>query len=147
LYQAGRIFRFDPFHFNSGGSKSKYFLVLKVIEGQVILACLPSSKVHLPASQTLSHGCLDQPENGINCYIIEANRPITQNGWAFPLTTILYGMWLEDFSVIQLQERYSIEGVDYETIGDLVPEELNQILQCFGNSTQVKRKYKRWLNG
>ena len=99
-------------------------MVLKVLDGQVVLAGLPSSKVHLPASQDLSHGCLDKPENGINCYIMEANRPVTQNGWAFPLTTIIYGMWLDDFLIPQLNERYSIEGVDYEIVGDLLPDEL-----------------------
>jgi hypothetical protein len=147
VYQAGRIFYFDPFHFKNGDTKPKYFLVLKEMDGQVILACLPSSKVHLPAAQPLPHGCLDQPENGINCYIIEANRPITQNNWSFPQTTFLYGMWLDDFLISQLESRYSIAGVDYEIIGDLLPDELDHILNCFRNSAQVKRKYKRWLNG
>jgi len=137
---------FDLFHFKGGDSKPKYFIVLKVLDEQVVLACLPSSKVHLPVAQALYHGCLDQPENGINCYIMEANRPVTQNGWVFPLTTILYGMWLDDFLIPQLNERYSIEGVDYEIVGDLLPDELEQIVQCFRNSTQVKRKYKRWLH-
>lgn len=146
MYQAGRIFYFDPFYFKNGEHKPKYFLVLKVLNNQVILACLPSSKIHLPASQPLLHGCLEQPENGINCYIIEANRPIALNGWSFPLTTILYGIWLEDFLIEKLNERYSIQGVDYEITGDLLPEELEQILHCFRNSAQVKRKYKKWLN-
>jgi hypothetical protein len=35
--------------------------------------------------------------------------------------------------------------VDYEIVGDLLQEELSSILHCFGNSAQVKRKYKRWL--
>ncbi len=117
------------------------------MDGQAILASLPSSQVHLPAAQPLEHGCIEQPENGINCYIIEPDRPITQNGWSFPLLTILYGHWLDDYAIHQLSARYSIEGVDYEIVGDLLPEELEHILDCFRNSSVVKRKYKRWLNG
>jgi hypothetical protein len=101
--------------------------------------------LHLPAAPPFEHGCIDQPENGINCYLLEANRPITSNGWAFPLRTVLYGNCLADFEINQLNERYAIEGVDYEVIGSLLPEELERILDCFRNSSVVKRKYRRWL--
>ena len=113
--------------------------------GQVVLASLPSSKVHLPTAVPLVHGCVEEPENGINCYIFEANRPITQCGWSFPLPTFLYGMWLDDFEIATLETNYSISGVDYEIIGMLNPEELQAVISCFKESATVKRKYKRML--
>jgi hypothetical protein len=145
LYTPGRIIFFDPFHFKGGGSKAKYFLVLKVVENKTILASLPSSQVHLPASQETVHGCLEKPESGINCYIFQANKPITTNGWSFPQNTFLYGMWLDDYEITHLEANYNIPGVDFEIIGELVVEELAAVIDCFKNSATVKRKYKRWL--
>lgn len=142
----GRIIYFDPFYFRDGSSKPKYFLVLQVINGNAILASLPSSKIHLPAAQPIIHGCLEKPESGINCYIFEANRPITNEGWAFPLHTFLYGLWLDDFEITQLETSYCIPGVDYEIVGTLLREELLAVIDCFRNSTSVKRKYKRLLS-
>lgn len=146
MYSPGKLIYFDPFFFKNGDeSKPKYFLVLKIIDNSVILASLPSSKVHLPASQPIIHGCLEIPEACINCYIFEANRPITKAGWSFQFNTILYGQWLDEFTLDTLNANYQIEGIDYEIIGELTDEELKSIINCFCNSTSVKRKYKRIL--
>jgi hypothetical protein len=145
LYTPGKIIYFDPFHFKDGGSKPKYFLVLKVVDGDAILASLPSSQPHLPAGQTIQHGCLEIPDSCINCYIFEANRPITNDGWSFDLNTFLHGLWIDDFSISALEERYSIENVEYEIKGELTAAELAAVIQCFKNSSSVKRRYKRIL--
>jgi hypothetical protein len=146
LYSPGKLIYFDPFYFKSGDeSKPKYFLVLKVIGDNIILASLPSSKIHLPADQSFSHGCLEIPESCINCYIIKAKTPITKEGWSFELDTFLYGQWLDDFPLKVLQANYQIQGVDYEIIGDLTETELKNIIQCFAHSANVKRKYKKLL--
>ncbi|HEY1869486.1 MAG TPA: hypothetical protein VGG71_00440 [Chitinophagaceae bacterium] len=90
-YSAGELIYFDPFHFKSGKeSKPKYFLVLKVINSSVIITSLHSSMAHLPASQQILHGCLEIPDSGINCYVFEALKPITLDGWSFPLHTFCY---------------------------------------------------------
>jgi hypothetical protein len=146
LYLPGRIIYFDPFYFKDGGSKPKYFLVLKCISDKVILASLPSSQIHLPATISLNHGCIEMPEMGVNCYVFEANRSITTNGWSFELNTFLYGNWLDDFDIEHLKKNYSIPGVDYEIIGDLYSDELKKIIDCFKNSATVKRKYKKLLS-
>lgn len=146
MYTPGKLIFFDPFYFKDGGSKPKYFLVIKVIEENIILASLPSSKVHLPANQHIRHGCLEVQDSGINCYIFEANNPITKCGWSFQLNTFLYGMWLDDFNIEVLKENNSIEGVDYEIIGELTDKELQNVIDCFRNSSSVKRKYKRLLS-
>jgi hypothetical protein len=138
---------FDPFFFRDGSaSKSKYFLVLKVVENTVVLASLPSSKNHLPTNTKLNHGCLELPDCCINCYIFQAARPITKDGWSFGLDTFLYGNWLDDFTIESLQNLYAIEGVDYEIIGEINEEELKNIISCFVNSSTVRRKYKRMLS-
>lgn len=145
MYIPGRIIYFDPFYFKDGGSKPKYFLVLKIINGNVILASLPSSQIHLPATQAIAHGCLEIPEIGINCYILEAGKPVTTNGWSFPNNTFLYGFWLADFELSVLKRNYTIPNVDFEIIGDLSENELQKIIDCFKNSSVVKRKYRRVL--
>lgn len=147
MYTPGKLIYFDPFHFKDGkGSASKYFLVLKAIDQYVILATLPSSKVHLPTGQDIKHGCLEIPESCVNCYIFEANKPITKSGWSFKLNTFLYGMWLDDYEIEVLNSRYQIENVDFEIIGELTNEELQKIIYCFTNSSTVKRRYKRILS-
>lgn len=146
MYTPGKLIYFDPFYFKDGDkSKPKYFLVLKVVENNVILACLPSSINHLPQDIVMAHGCLEIPEACINCYIFEKNRPITKNDWSFPLHTMLYGNWLDDFPLEMLSRNYSIEGVDYEIIGELTDDEMKNVIACFSESATVKRKYKRWL--
>jgi hypothetical protein len=137
---------FDPFYFKNGGeSKPKYFLVLKVIDGNAVLVSLPSSINHLPQGQPIVHGCLEIPDICINCYIFEANRPITKEGWAFPMDTLLYGNWLDDYSIESLKEKYSIEGVEYEIKGELTDDELKKVINCFAASSVVKRRFKRIL--
>ncbi|HMF70848.1 MAG TPA: hypothetical protein VK616_05215 [Flavitalea sp.] len=143
---AGKIIFFDPFYFKNGNSsKPKYFLVIKVVENNVVLACLPSSIAHLPRDLVVSHGCVEIPDACINCYIFEPNQPVTTNGWGFPKWTMLYGNWLDDFPLDKLKENYPIEGVDYEIIGELTIEELKNVTNCFATSSVVKRKYKKWL--
>jgi len=147
VYTPGKLIYFDPFHFKDGARpKPKYFLVLKIIDDNAILASLPSSVNHLPSGQPINRGCLEIPDACINCYIFEAGRAITTAGWSFPLNTILYGNWIDDFQINVLRSNYSIEGVDYDIIGELTAEELNDIIQCFATSVTVKRRYRRLLS-
>jgi len=146
VYTPGKLIYFDPFHFKDGSQpKPKYFLVLKVVNDNVILASLPSSVNHLPSMQVLSHGCLEIPDACINCYIFEPGRPVTTSGWSFSFHTMLYGNWLDDFDVKVLEANYSIQGVDYEIVGELTEHELKSIINCFASSSTVKRKYRRLL--
>jgi hypothetical protein len=146
LYTPGKLIYFDPFFFKDGNpGKPKYFLVLKVLHNNVVLACLPSSVNHLPQDQTVIHGCLEIPDACINCYVFEKKRPVTKTGWSFPLDTLLYGNWLDDFPLESLLQNYPIAGVDYEIIGELTDDELRKVIHCFSASATVKRKYKKWL--
>ncbi|MCY7291403.1 MAG: hypothetical protein LH615_04395 [Ferruginibacter sp.] len=147
MYTAGKLIYFDPFYFKSGNeSKPKYFLVLKVIEHSVVLASLPSSQMHLPQNQEINHGCLEIPESCINCYIFKAKIPITKSGWYFEFDTFLYGFWLDDYTIEELQENHPIANVDYEIVGELHDSELHNVVNCFSKSSSVKRKYKKMLS-
>lgn len=147
MYTPGKIIYFDPFHFKNGGSKPKYFLVIKLVNDNVILASLPSSQSHLPADQEIKHGCLEVPEGCITCDIFEAKKPITKSGWSFELNTFMHGLWLDEYDVPTLTSKYTIEKVEYEVIGELTDEELANVIHCFANSSSVKRKFKRMLAG
>jgi hypothetical protein len=147
MYTAGNLIYFDPFYFKDGSaSKRKYFLVLKVIDDNAVLASLPSSVDHLPRNINTVHGCLEIPEGCINCYIFKANTLITKNGWSFELDTFLYGNWIDDFSIKLLDYIYPVEEIDYKVIGELTDRELKNVIACFANSASVKRKYRRMLS-
>lgn len=147
MYNPGNIIYFDPFYFKDGSvSKPKYFLVLKIVDGNAVLASLPSSKIHLPTHLDINHGCIEVPSGNINCYIFKANTIITTNNWAFPMDTFLYGQWLDEYEIALLQDIYPVEGIDYQVIGQLTIQELSQLIQCFTQSASVKRKFKRLLS-
>lgn len=146
MYTPGKLLFFDPFYFqNSNSHAPKFLLVLKAVDDNVILASLPSSQKHLPSLQEIKHGCLEIPDACINCYIFEAKKPITKCGWSFDLDTMLYGNWIDDYSVDNLLQKYPIQGVDFDIIGELIDEELSAVIECFKNSRTVKRKYKKLL--
>jgi hypothetical protein len=46
-----------------------------------------------------------------------------------------------------MNSKYSIAGVDYEIIGELTDQELENVIKCFSNSSVVKNRYKRALSG
>lgn len=48
MLEEKNILYFTPFHFENGTSKTKFFLVLKSISGNSILATLPTSKDFIP---------------------------------------------------------------------------------------------------
>ena len=141
MYTPGKLIYFDPFFFKDGSvNKPKYFLVIKVIGKDAILASLPSSQVHLPRSQQIEHGCLEIPDSGISCYIFLADKPVTKGGRSFPLNTFLYGLWLDDFVVSHLESIYTAEHVDYKIIGELTDTELKNVVDCFKSSREREKE-------
>lgn len=66
---------FNPFYFENGNApKPKYFLVLKAVEGQVVLASLPTSHDHIPGNKEKVHGCIDDSTINFNCYYFQAKK-------------------------------------------------------------------------
>lgn len=52
LFEEGKVLYFDPFYFKDkvGGQKPKYYIVLKKLVDEVVLATLPTSKDFVPST-------------------------------------------------------------------------------------------------
>lgn len=147
MFLAGQIVYFNEFYFkNENTAKPKYFIILANINDEVIIASLPTRTNHASSLIDKSHGCVNIDDRCFNAYVFEANRTVTTNGFSFPFTTFLYGDEIEDYEISILLDVYSIEGVDYDIIGQLLPEKFNAIISCVCHSSSVKRKIKRLLN-
>ena len=137
---------FTPFFFKNGTqAKPKYFIIVKTWGNNMLLAGFPSSQKHLPPDLLNVYGCLESPERCINCYAFEANKPVTDMGFAFPLDMYIYGQHLDEYETELLEDIYPVEGIDYEVKGQLKEKEFNDLVHCFKNSASVKNKYKRLL--
>jgi hypothetical protein len=143
----GSIIYFTPFYFSDGKTapKNKYFVVLCHKNDDLIVASLPSSQDYVPAYAEKEHGCIEIPEGGFNCYFFSHTKPVTTDGWHFPLPTYIYGTWIDTYHLNIFKDIYVVEGVDYEIIGRLTREEFEAIIQCFAFSSSTKRKYKEIL--
>lgn len=137
---------FTPFYFPDGGKeKNKYFIVLASHEQNTLIATLPTSKDHIPVNVQKKHGCIDVPAINFNCYYFEANKPVTESGWGFPLETYIYGPQVAEFNKTNFENIYSVEEIDYEVVGKLTAREFMAIKNCIKNSRTVKRKIRRAL--
>lgn len=146
MFTPGNILYFTPFYFKNGASsKNKYFIVLKDIDGQLILASLPSSRIKLPHRVPEDHGCIEIPEGCINCYLFVRDRIIGQNGFAFPLLTAIYGEEIAFYQKDVIENQYPLENIHYKIVDRLLPQELEAVLECLRSSSSVSRKYKRVL--
>lgn len=148
MFEERALFRFNPFYFKDGTApKDKYFLVLKNIGNQTVIASLPSGQNYVPfPDKNVAHGCIDIQELNYKCYCIESGVQITNKGFSFPKNTFLYGRWVDDFELDILEETYTIENVDYEDLGKISTEMYQDILKCLENSSQIKRKFKTLIN-
>lgn len=148
MFEEGNIIYFDPFYFKNGNkAKAKYFVVLKIQEHQNVLASLPTRSDSIPVKNEIEHGCLELPEINLNCFVISANRKVTNCGKFFDFKTHIYGHQIDIYEVEILKEIYPIENTDYEIWGKMTDDLYTDLIKCLQNSRSVKRKYKKILNG
>ena len=145
MYEPGTLYYFKPFYFVDGGSKPKYFLSLYLDTATVVVASLPSSVDYVPGHIEKKHGCLNDLPSDFNAYYCSPDVAITVDGWSFPTHTYLYGHWVNTYSLKDLEATYQVEGVDYEIVGLLNPEELNAVITCFLKARTIKNKVKKLL--
>ncbi len=63
MFEEGNLLFFRPFLFKNGAEpQDKFFLVLKKLDGDILLASLPTSKDHVPSDLEVKHGCLNISE-------------------------------------------------------------------------------------
>lgn len=134
------------FKFSDSSTKNKYLLVLSTpdYENKIILS-LPTSIGRVPNHlEKGQFGCINCDESHFNCFRFLKNIKVTNNpSFEFPLDTYIYGEWLQEWNHKSLKMDYSVEGVDYDFLGKLNDTYLKELLECFLNSTKVKRKYKK----
>jgi hypothetical protein len=147
MYSEGNIIYFTPFYFSNGKSapKPKYFIILKVLENNTIVASLPTRKDSIPAKDTIEFGCIELPEISLNCFVISNNQPITECGKFLDFPTFIYGHAIDSHDLVLMHEIYKIEGSDYEIYGKMRHEIYIDLLNCLKNSSSVKQKFIRAL--
>lgn len=143
----GHLYFFTPFYFKDGnGFKDKYFIVLKNVGSECIIATLPTSDNKAPTLINIAHGCINHNDRLFNCYVFETQRTICENGFSFPLNTYVYGDKINDYEMKLLTQKGTIKlGQDYEVKGKLMSAEFSALIQCLKNSDATRSKYKRKL--
>ena len=147
VYKQGQILYFEPFYFLNGNtSKNKYFIVLKQVGEEIIVASLPTSKDFVPRFIPKVHGCLKSDEANFCCYYFEQDKPITDNDWAFSRDTYLYAEQIDIYELSLLTEMYKFEGIDYQVVGCLTQMEYQNLTDCVKDSKAIRRKVRRVLD-
>jgi hypothetical protein len=139
---------FSPFYFKNGNTpKRKFFIVLKVLENQTLIAILPTSKNHIPAIIKTPNkiGCIEAPEFQFNCFYFPKNISITSNGFKFDLPTFIYGHQIDNYDINILSGHYESDDNFYKKIGKIKKEIFKELIDCLKKSSSVKRKYKKIL--
>ena len=146
MFTEGILLYISPFYFKNGNtSKNKYFIVLKTVDNAVVIASLPTRSNKAPSLIQTEHGCNNDIERCFNCYAYQAGKVITDNGFAFPINTFVYGNEVEDYLLQTLELNYKIEGVDYEIMGKLTKDEYENLCTCLKQSTSIRRGIKKYL--
>lgn len=142
MFQEGQLLRFSPFKFKNGANpKKKYFIVLKHIDDNLMLASLPTSKDHIPSDVfSQSTGCINIPERAVNAYVFMPDTLVT-NTFSFPLPTFVYGEQVDEYAAKYLNEMES----EIENLGIIFNELFCQIKDCLKKSNLIKRKYRNYL--
>lgn len=147
MFEEGTVIYFDPFFFKNGNTaKPKYFVVLRVFDGNTVLASLPTRSDSVPQKDEVDSGCVELPDINLNCFVIAKDVVATECGKCFEFKTHLYGHQLDVYEVDFLQEIYPIEGTDYVIWGKLKKDIFNLLMDCLINSKSVKRKYRNILS-
>lgn len=146
MFEERTIIYFTPFYFRNGNTaKEKYFIVLKNINNQNILASLPTRNNHIPPKDEIENGCIELQDINLNCFIISNTIEVTECGKKFNFKSFIYGHQIDSYEIDFLKEIYPIENTDYEIWGKMKSNIFNTLISCFKNSKSVKRKYKKLL--
>lgn len=148
MFEEGKVLYFDPFYFmdKAGGQKPKYYIVLKKLQDEVVLATLPTSKDFVPSSIEKAHGCMEYPDINFNCYYFAAGQAVCTNGFGFPVETYVYGYRLQTHRVDNFVKMVEDGETAISEKGQLTAEEYRAIVDCLKSSPAVKRIYRNALN-
>ncbi len=150
MFEEGNLLFFRPFLFKNGAEpQDKFFLVLRKIDGNILLASLPTSKDHVPSDLELKHGCLNIPERRLNVFVFLAdeNVAVKEDGtsFAFDKNTFIYGTNLDVYPAEQLDLQERMAQTTIEKKGMLDESIFNDLIACLSESKMVKNKFRRML--
>lgn len=151
MFEEGNILYFKPFYFENGNSpKPKYFLVLKEVDGQMVLASLPTSHDHIPGNKEKVHGCIDDSTINFNCYYFQAEKAVAHNeilgiDFAFPRDTYVYGYRISFFDLGKFKQQIADGSSEVSNMGKLFDEEFAKVTECLKKSSAVKRIFRKLL--
>ena len=147
MFLPGQIIYFpNNFYFKNGNTaKPKYFIVLAKHDDKIIIGALPTRKNNVPSFVNVPHGCINIDERCYNCYVIQKDRIIGENGFSFYEPTFIYGDQIEDYEVEIFEDIYTIEGIDYVIEDTLTGDEFSALKECLLNSKNVRNKIKKYL--
>lgn len=121
------------------------------MESDILLACLPTSKDHVPSDLEVKYGCLNIPERMLNIFVFMAgeNVAVKDDGtpFAFDENTFIYGSDLDTYPVGQLALQDRMAKTSIEKIGTLDEGVFNNLIACLSESKMVKNKFRRILQG
>lgn len=141
MFAEGQLLRFDPFIFKKDvPSKPKYYVVLKHMGDDIMMASLPTSKDHIPGDLSNGTGCINFPERGINAFVFAAGQQVTDK-FSFPLRTYIYGEQVDEYSQQYLDSMAS----RITDLGIISVTTLAAIRNCVKHSPLIKRKYAKIL--
>ena len=97
MYEVGDLLKFSSFEFKNGNRpKPKYFIVLGHIDDKIMMACLPTSKDHVPADAAVERGCVDIKERGVNAFVFSPDDLVTPS-FSFSRPTFVYGEQVDEY--------------------------------------------------
>lgn len=152
MFEEGNLLLFRPFLFKNGAEpQDKFFLVLKKIESNILLASLPTSKDHVPSDLEVKHGCLNIPERILNVFVFLAGENVAtrkdETSFAFDRNTFIYGADLDIYPAEQLDLQERMAQTSIEKMGTLDEGIFNELIVCLSESKMVKNKFRRMLQG
>ena len=143
MFEQGQLLKYTPFTFKNGANpKPKYFIVLGLMNEDVVIASLPTSKDHIPDSMATGNGCANDMERNVNAYIFSEGVPVTDT-FSFPRKTFVYAEQVDEYSCEYLSNMHS----NIDDLGLIFPELLKDIIECLLSSCMLKRKYRSVLSG
>jgi len=141
LLKEGQLLFYKPFYFKDGGEPlDKFFIVLKNVNDETIVASLPTSKNNAPSLIDILHGCVNIDERQFNCYVFQEKKCVCDNGFSFDVHTYVYGDKVNDYLFKSLTD-----GQTYHISGQLTQTEFNALKECIINSNSTINRIKKLL--
>ena len=151
MFDEGTLLYFEPFIFKNGApSKNKFFLVLHNDGQNTLLASLPTSRDHIPATMPVRSGVYEYPNMGVSAYVFLADEEFATTfdsgeRFSFQKNTFIYGEQLDTFPESEFSSQVASGLTKIRVIGKVDDDVLKTIKEFLKNSAMVKGKFKKLL--